>query len=72
MTGWQKKTHDEKVKDKLVKAIEATVDKDWERLARLSQEFTRLRGMETKADAGDWGEDLVAPAQSKDAAQVRS
>lgn len=71
MSKW-KKSHDEKVKDKLVTAIEATNDKDWERLARLSQEFTRLRAMETKADQGDWGEDLVSPAQSNDAAQVRS
>ena len=56
------KTDDEKVKTTLVKAIEeAAGKKDWPNTAALSREYARLRGVETKADQGDWGDELVTP-----------
>lgn len=52
------KTDDEKVKAKLVQAIEATPDKEWQRLASLGDTYRKLRAVELKQDEGDWGEGL--------------
>lgn len=63
---------DDKVKDKLVKMIEAAGEKEWDKVGLLANAYTKLRAVELKQDEGSWGEDLVAPASSRDVAQVRS
>lgn len=74
MPRGHQKSDDDKVKDKLVKMIENAGDKDWDKLVALANAYTKLRAVELKQDEGDWGTglDAVSPADTNNAAQVRS
>lgn len=72
MTRWKHKSDDEKVKAKLVEMIGSATDKEWDKVTNLANAYTKLRSVELKQDEGDWGESLTTPAESTNAAQVRS
>ena len=71
-----RKSDDDRVKAKLLDGILSLAsEKKWDMVAQLSKAYTELRKMETRQDEGKWGEELeelVRPANSNDAAQVRS
>lgn len=67
------KTDDDRVKENLVQLISRAMDKsDFYHAALLANAYTKLRAVELKQDEGNYGDDLLMPAQSNDAAQVRS
>lgn len=67
------KTDDDRVKEDLVACITAAKDKkDFASVSSLAAAYTKLRAVELKQDEGNYGDELLMPAQSLDGAQVRS